>query len=355
MSIEAYVWVTHHAPPVGRNGKPLRPVLRNVLYVLADHAGRNGKEARPSAKTIAGYLNMKKNNVYPLLDQLQEGGWISRGDQRKTAHLPENVRPVVYDLNLSFVRRTDQTPSTADTPSMTDTRSTGEPQGSTAETPGVCAVDLTPSTADTQTVLEPSMNRPEPGGARGTGGTDLTEHTSWRDRRARLCTVGDPDDRSRATARGKDGKDEDETTGTGTAPTSPADGDQDHEQTTTPDGGHVAPGDATEFSPESGRSAERPSEPSDTPDPHTDSVKPGKRPRAVNPRQREATSRMASGHDNEQRKLAGAERARVIAADYHATGDPMATVAARHGVGVGTVHRAVSKFPAPADLPEVSA
>lgn len=149
--------------------------------------------------------------------------------------------------------------------------------------------------------------------------------------------------------------DDEETTGTGTAPTSPADEDQDHDQTTTPDGGPVAPGDATEFSPESGRSAESPSEPSDTPDTHTDTETPRKGRRAPSPRQREATSLMSSGHDNAERKLAAAERARVLADDYHATGDPMATVAARHGVGVGTVSRACKRFPTPDDRPEASA
>lgn len=364
MSIEAVSWVIHLAPFYGneytdKNGKVKRHRMgnldRTVLFVMADAARSSDASVWLSAGTIAGRLDRRESHVRGSLRALREGGWLSYGDQEITANY--RYPSTVYRVSLAFIRNAEGYPATRPTTGpvpLRDPSHNGQ-EGSHSRPQGVPYTCADPSHNGTQTVTKPPSNQEETDGARGTGGTDLTEHTSWRDRRARLRTVDEPDDRSRATARRKDGKDEDETTGTGTAPTSRADGDQDHEQTTTPDGGHVAPGDATEFSPESGRSAESPSEPSDTPDPHTDTVKPGKGPRAVNPRQREATSRMASGHDNEQRKLAGAERARVIAADYHATGDPMATVAARHGVGVGTVHRAVSKFPAPADLPEVSA
>ncbi|WP_244938323.1 hypothetical protein [Corynebacterium variabile] len=173
--------------------------------------------------------------------------------------------------------------------------------------------------------------------------------------------------------------DEKTPTGPATAPTSPPDfadvplpypddagDDHGHPDATedTPEAtgactGSIAPGitpEATEGQTvEPTEDAVRPSGATNTPNPHTGSDKAPKGRKSTSRRQREASSAATAGLDNDQRALAAAQRARTIAADFHATGDPMRTVAARHGVGVGTVSRAVKRYPAPETSPEDAA
>lgn len=159
MSIEAYAWVTHDAPPPGL-------AARAVLYALADYAGHDGRGAYPSSKTLAVKAAMDASNVRRCLRELEAGGWIRRGNPAVVAHLPKGQRPTVWELNLAL-RDPDRSVTVTETPGHGDTPVTTTPVTVTGD----------PGHGDPQTVIEPSvepsLNRtpcsPPPGDATAGG------------------------------------------------------------------------------------------------------------------------------------------------------------------------------------------
>ncbi|MFG3705978.1 helix-turn-helix domain-containing protein [Micromonospora sp. NPDC047670] len=93
MSIEAVAWALNHAPDVP-------PQCLAVLIGLANHAHANGRAAYPTQDRLAHYARKSVRSVQRDLDELARRGLIRRGDQRHTAFLPADRRPVVWDLAM---------------------------------------------------------------------------------------------------------------------------------------------------------------------------------------------------------------------------------------------------------------
>ncbi|MEF9673989.1 helix-turn-helix domain-containing protein [Pseudomonas sp. PCH446] len=75
---------------------------RHVLLCLANYAGSNGAGAFPSASTLAQDTGLSERTVRYKLDDLEQAGWIKKGNQAIAAvHIDRHDRrPVVYDLQL---------------------------------------------------------------------------------------------------------------------------------------------------------------------------------------------------------------------------------------------------------------
>ncbi|MBQ0893437.1 helix-turn-helix domain-containing protein [Micromonospora sp. U56] len=86
-------WVLNDAPDVP-------PQCLAVLIGLANHAHANGRAAYPSQERLAHYARKSVRSVQNDLKTLAGLGLIRRGDQRHTAFLPADRRPVVYDLAM---------------------------------------------------------------------------------------------------------------------------------------------------------------------------------------------------------------------------------------------------------------
>lgn len=97
MSMQACVWVLEDAPDLPKH-------LFATLMGLANHADENGRGAYPSQETLAWYGRKDERSVRRDLDQLEEIGLISKGDQRLVLHLPADKRPVVYNLAMERKR-----------------------------------------------------------------------------------------------------------------------------------------------------------------------------------------------------------------------------------------------------------
>lgn len=93
MSIRAMVWALKDAPVPD-------PVAHLVLIGLADHADDDGLNARPSQRKLAEYVHVSVRTVGYKLKALESQGIIQRGDQQQVAHLRNDRRPTVWDLNL---------------------------------------------------------------------------------------------------------------------------------------------------------------------------------------------------------------------------------------------------------------
>ncbi|GHJ57345.1 hypothetical protein Nm8I071_66520 [Nonomuraea sp. TT08I-71] len=93
MSIEAVSWALSDAPDVP-------PQCLAVLIGLANHAHANGRAAFPSQERLAFYARKTVRSVRRDLDELERLALIRRGDQRHTAFLPADRRPVVWDLAM---------------------------------------------------------------------------------------------------------------------------------------------------------------------------------------------------------------------------------------------------------------
>ncbi len=93
MSVEAISWALNAAPDVP-------PACLAVLVGLANHAHANGRGAYPSQERLAHYARKSVRAVRNDLAQLERLGLIRRGDQRHTAFLPSDRRPVVWDLAM---------------------------------------------------------------------------------------------------------------------------------------------------------------------------------------------------------------------------------------------------------------
>ncbi|MGW3789679.1 helix-turn-helix domain-containing protein [Micromonospora arida] len=93
MSIESVAWALRDAPDVP-------PQCVAVLIGLANHAHANGRAAFPSQERLAFYARKSVRSVRRDLDELVRLGLIRKGDQRHTAFLPADRRPVVYELAM---------------------------------------------------------------------------------------------------------------------------------------------------------------------------------------------------------------------------------------------------------------
>jgi hypothetical protein len=93
VSVEAISWALNDAPNVP-------PACLAVLVGLANHAHANGRGAYPSQERLAHYARKSVRAVRNDLAQLERLGLIRRGDQRHTAFLPTDRRPIVWDLAM---------------------------------------------------------------------------------------------------------------------------------------------------------------------------------------------------------------------------------------------------------------
>lgn len=75
---------------------------RHVLLCLANYAGSNGTGAFPSASTLAQDTGLSERTVRYKLDDLEQSGLITKGNQAIAAvHIDRHDRrPVVYDLQI---------------------------------------------------------------------------------------------------------------------------------------------------------------------------------------------------------------------------------------------------------------
>ena len=96
MSIEAIRWALREAP-----GVPAQCL--GVLIGLAEHADKHGRASYPSAITLSVYARKSERQARTDLALLTEAKLIRPGDQSLVAYLPQNRRPVVYDLALEMV------------------------------------------------------------------------------------------------------------------------------------------------------------------------------------------------------------------------------------------------------------
>jgi hypothetical protein len=78
------------------------PAARHVLLCLANYAGSDGRGAFPSALTLSADTGLSERTVRLKLDELEQAGFISEGNQAIAAAYIDrrDRRPVVYDLQL---------------------------------------------------------------------------------------------------------------------------------------------------------------------------------------------------------------------------------------------------------------
>ena len=78
------------------------PSARHVLLCLANYAGSDGRGAFPSAKTLSEDTGLGERTVRLKLDELEQSGFILRGNQAIAAAYIDrrDRRPVVYDLQI---------------------------------------------------------------------------------------------------------------------------------------------------------------------------------------------------------------------------------------------------------------
>ncbi|MFC4148016.1 helix-turn-helix domain-containing protein [Micromonospora mangrovi] len=134
MSIEAVTWALAHAPNVP-------PSCLAVLIGLANHADDAGRGAFPRQERLAFYARKTTRSVQNDLKTLESLGLIRRGDQTRTAFLPPDRRPVVWDLALEHRR-----------PLPTPHEPLAHPQPGECQQP--CRLDDTP-THDPTTPIHP--------------------------------------------------------------------------------------------------------------------------------------------------------------------------------------------------------
>ncbi len=109
MSVQALVWVFEQCPDLPKH-------LVATMLGLANHADENGRGAHPSQDLLAWYTRKGERSCRRDLEQLEELGLISRGDQRKALWLSPDKRPVVWDLAMHRRREPRPEPKTAGRP-----------------------------------------------------------------------------------------------------------------------------------------------------------------------------------------------------------------------------------------------
>lgn len=98
MSIQAVAWAI-------KQQEVKDPFCRFVLVCLANYAGENGQNAFPSIATLAKDTGLSDSTVRRKLQELEETGFITKGNQTiAAAHIDRaDRRPVVYDINTRGV------------------------------------------------------------------------------------------------------------------------------------------------------------------------------------------------------------------------------------------------------------
>lgn len=86
-------WAIEQAPPMPSQ-------LIGTLVGLAYHADKKGEGAYPSLARLAAYACKAERSVRRDLRQLQDLKLIRPGDPARTAHIPSDRRPEVYDLAM---------------------------------------------------------------------------------------------------------------------------------------------------------------------------------------------------------------------------------------------------------------
>lgn len=86
-------WAVEYAPPM-----PAQLVA--TLIGLANHADAKGRATYPSLARLAAYTCKAERSVRRDLRDLEALGLIRPGNPARTAHLPTDKRPAVYDLAL---------------------------------------------------------------------------------------------------------------------------------------------------------------------------------------------------------------------------------------------------------------
>lgn len=133
------------------------PAAHITLIAIANCADADGRNAWPSAQTLAEQRTLSVRTIRRHLEQLEDAGLLTRGNQLLVRHLPSNRRPVVWDLALHPVENVAQPveksgDSVDNSASWGDTNDT--PEGLWGVTPRHSGV--TPGV--TQTVLEPVIS-----------------------------------------------------------------------------------------------------------------------------------------------------------------------------------------------------
>jgi hypothetical protein len=172
-----------------------------VLIARADNANADGTASWMAVKNVAVFAECDERTVQRHTASLIHDGYLREGDQRHVAHLDPRNRPIVYDVALNEETRTEWAALAADAEGRR-TRAAeagmrggkasaearrlrgdnvtpldqepGNPQvsggdnvtpqsgGDTGVTPGVTKNPSRGDTGVTQTVLEPSLEPPEP-------------------------------------------------------------------------------------------------------------------------------------------------------------------------------------------------
>lgn len=125
MSIEAINWVLNDAPDVP-------PQVVSTLIGIANHATPDGRNAYPSQSTLAAYSRKSERQVRRDIAELLKRGLVRRGDQRLVEHLPQDRRPVVYDLVMECHSDLDGRSSTSGRP-----RPPGHPRPDASDRPDI--------------------------------------------------------------------------------------------------------------------------------------------------------------------------------------------------------------------------
>lgn len=108
MSLDAMSWALRDAP-VETSQEHV------VLLALADRAHDDGRDAYPAQKWIAERARCSTRTVRRCLNSLESRGLISRGDQSHVSHIRSDLRPVVWNLNLSVKKAPADTTMSART------------------------------------------------------------------------------------------------------------------------------------------------------------------------------------------------------------------------------------------------
>lgn len=87
------------------------PTEAMVLAVMADRVGNDGRGCYYSHGTIAAQARVSVSTVQRTLRTLADRGIITEGDQQTVAHIRQDRRPVVWDLNMRPVSLTDRADS----------------------------------------------------------------------------------------------------------------------------------------------------------------------------------------------------------------------------------------------------
>ncbi|UAK38351.1 winged helix-turn-helix domain-containing protein [Gordonia bronchialis] len=96
MSLRSMLWAMEEAPVAD-------PTSAMVVMALAERANPDGTAAYPTQREIAARARVSLATVKRRLLALEREGVIRRGNQALVDHIPQAVRPVVWDLVIEDV------------------------------------------------------------------------------------------------------------------------------------------------------------------------------------------------------------------------------------------------------------